>query len=322
MSITQYKIKRSDGNYYDISGVFSTKTSSAITVASSNPYKYSTTTNILNNFEVYSSTGSGHPLQTKETGYKINNVDISKYYTPYYSFISGFIIPTSIPIPNWASKVSFIIQAAGGSKGSNSTGSRTQLYDPVTKRANFSNSAYFRNGNQIYPTANQSFTTYYSNYPSMSINVYKGKLYQKGTTYTGGNGSGGTCYLGTYSINDTPRSSGMTYTSNGSTSYLQFNDISNSSVTVPNGTTGGNATSSQNGTNGGQSSDATIVNSGKFSGKSYPGISYSTSTDNSGYSTIPLTEKNSYPLPTSASTSFTVQGKSAQPAFFIYWFLI
>ena len=317
MSITQYKIKRSDGNYYDISGVFSTKTSSAITVASSNPYKYSTTTNILNNFEVYSSTGDGHPLQTSVTGYKINNIDISYYYTPYYSFISGIITPTSITIPNWASKVSFIIQAAGGSKGSNSTGSRTLLYN-VTKRANVSNTAYFRNGNQIYPTANQSFT-YYSNYASMSINVYKGRLYQKGTTYTGGNGSGGTCYAGTYTINNTNRPSGMTYiNNNGLTSYLQFNDITNNStVTVPNGTTGGNATSSQNGLFGGSSLTSTFVNSSYFSGNSYI-----TSTTNSGYSTLTPTQKNSYPLPTSASTSFTVQGNSAQPAFFIYWFLI
>ena len=319
MSITQYKIKGSDNNYYDISGVFSTKTSSAITVASTNPYKYSTTTNILNNFEVYSSSGAGHPLQTNETGYKIYNIDISKYYTPYYNFIPGINNQPSIPIPNWASKVSFIIQAAGGSKGSNSTGSRTLLYQPVTLRVGYSNSVFFYNNNQIYPTANQSFT-YYSNYNSMSIYIYKGKLYQKGTTYTGGNGSGGTCYAGTYTINNTNRPSGMTYiNNNGLTSYLQFNDITNnnSRVTVPNGTTGGNATSTQNGLFGGSSLTSTFVNSSYFSGNSYI-----TSTTNSGYSTLTTTIKNSYPLPTSASTSFTVQGNSAQPAFFIYWFLI
>ena len=314
MSITNYKIKGYDGNYYDISGVFSNKTS-AVTVASTNPYKYSTTTNILNNFEIYSDSGAGHPLQTNVTGYKINNIDISKYYTPYYGVKDGSQTQSSIPIPNWASKVSFIIQAAGGINGSNSTGSQQIVYNIAYHRYTMSG---FNHYYTPYPTVNQSFVTT-KNLSSGAWGFRKqGKIYNKASTsYTGGAGSGGTCYAGTYTINNTNRPSGMTYTSNnGSTSYLQFNDITNNStVTVPNGTTGGNATSTQNGAPGGTSPIVTFINSSYFPS----GNSYTSSTTTSGYSQNP-TINNTHPLPTSAS--FTGRGGSTQTAFFIYWFLI
>jgi hypothetical protein len=309
MSNTNYKIKGYDGNYYDISGVFSTIATSTVSDASKNPYKY-LTANILNNFEVYSNDGTIYnPLQTNLTGYKINGKDIAKYYTPYYGIKNGSQTPSSIPIPNWASKVSFIIQAAGGTNGSQSSSIVINYAAMSFFKFNIDQRSYI-------PalTNNQYFERTFASITSFGNEYGKGIIKQN---ITGGAGSGGTCYAGTYNIINTNRTSAMTYTNNnGLTSYLQFNDSFNSKVTVPNGPNGGNATGTQNGVNGVQSSAATFVNSSYFSSTT----SSTSSTTNSGYSTLNTTTKNLYPLPTSAS--FTGRGGSTQPAYFIYWFLI
>ena len=128
---------------------------------------------------------------------------------------------------------------------------------------------------------------------------------------------GGTCYAGTYTINAANRATAFSYVSNsGTTSYLQFNESTNSNrVTVPNGTDGGNATTTANGTNAtGSSTSATL------SGAYISGTSYSGTISGSGFSLTTAITPN-FPIP--SSVSFTNYGGSGgQAARIIYWFLL
>ena len=324
MAATGYKIIDLNNNYIDISGVFSTKFTSAATVASANPYKSGGTTNVLNQFELYSSTGLGHPLQSNLIGYKINNIDITKYYTPIYNNITGEVSQT-INIPAWVKKVAFIIQSKGGNNGTSAISPAT-LYksnaytvvatpgnDPVVEWPGgafgpgaWSAAYYFvKTTNAV--TANAS-----AGWPR------HGKLYKKGVTYSGGAGSGGTCYVGAYTINTSNKATAVTYVSNtGTIGYLQFNEPTNSNrVTVPNGNNGGNATTSANGTAASASSAATLSGTPSY----ITGTSYSGTTVNSGFALNPSIT-TSHPIPT--GVSFTNKGgPGAKEAQIIYWFLI
>lgn len=117
---SNFNFKGADGSYYDISVIFDTS-ASALTDANNRPFKTnSSTTNILNTFGIYSSSGGGHPLQSRLINYSIKSprIDLTKYYMPkYYLVNSG----TSVTIPTWPSQIGLVIQSKGGSNGTNST---------------------------------------------------------------------------------------------------------------------------------------------------------------------------------------------------------
>lgn len=129
---SNFYFKGADGLKYDISDVFDTTATSALPAASNTPFKKKgSTTNILNSFRIHSTTGGGHPLQSRPINFKINSsgIDLSKYYMPkYYSVVPSntsnlpVANPTSsITIPGWASRIGLVIQATGGSTGKNAT---------------------------------------------------------------------------------------------------------------------------------------------------------------------------------------------------------
>jgi hypothetical protein len=164
--------------------------------------------------------------------------------------------------------------------------------------------------------ATTSFRLERSSYTRGGVLKYLFGKFYRSTSYTGGSGSGGTCYVGTYTINTSNRATAMAYVSNtGTTSYLQFNETTNSNrVTIPNGNNGANATTSANGTNATNSSSATL------SGTYISGTSYSGSISGSGFSLNPSIT-TSYPIPT--GVSFTNNGgPGGQDAHIIYWFLL
>jgi hypothetical protein len=314
---TGYTFKATNGTYYDLNEVFSTAASSA-SVASANPFKTGASTNVLNQFELYSSAGSGHPLQTNLVGYKLGVVDISKYYTPKYYDITGEVNQT-ITIPPWANKMAFVIQSKGGSSGTNVTGSRT-YYASGSAGHGMSGIYYDIRGYGLTSRLPAGITFDRTRFLGTNFSRRSfGKYYRTTSSYTGGSGLGGTCYVGTYTINTSNRATAVTYVSNtGTTSYLQFNEPTNSNkVTVPNGTNGGNATTSANGTNAtGASASVTLLGTPSY----ISGTSYSGTSTNSGFNLNPSIT-TSYPIPT--GVSFTNNGGPAgQEAHIIYWFLL
>lgn len=313
MSDTGYKIVDSFGNVIDIIGVFSTKSASTLADASNAYYSGGGTINVLNKFELYSSAGLGHPLQTNSIGYTIINKDICKYYTPVYYDISGAVNQT-ISIPSWAKKMAFVIQSKGGKNGTSVTGGKTFYANGTSGRGNPGGSQYYKIGGNITTILPAGVTFVFTRI----IDPYAvaGKFYRTTPSYTGGSGLGGTCYVGTYTINTSNRATAVTYVSNaGTAGYLQFNDSLTCKVTVPNGTDGGNATTTANGTNAtGSSSAATL------SGSYIIGTSYSGSISGSGFNLNPSITTN-YPIPT--GVSFTNNGGPGEKeAHIIYWFLL
>jgi len=324
-----YKIKGSTETLFDIGGVFSTKAAS--TLASANTPYYKTDNNgvsvvSMNQFELYSSAGTGHPLQSNLIGYKINNIDITKYYTPIYNNIAGPVNQT-ITIPNWVKKVAFIIQAAGGNNGNNAS-TADSLY-----RSHVRVGVASPGGDPVVSGAGPSFVqgqwslSYYFVKTTNAVSdnaggsVFRtGKLYKKGVTYSGGAGSGGTCFAGVYTINEGNRALNMTYVSNSTTvsaSYLQFSDTNLNKVTVPNGNNGAAATTAGRGANGNDSTSATMSNTpivSYINGNSYIG-----KPNSSGFSLNP-TITTGFPLP--PSVSFANYGGPGRVAQIIYWFLL
>jgi hypothetical protein len=273
--------------------------------------------NILNNFEIYSSSGGGHPLQSNTTGYKYKNTDIAKYLMPLHYSISGAVGASStastITIPRWASSIAFIIQAPKGNTGANwtSTVRGTTVY---ISSVDFGGGLAYTNGNELTLSANQ---TVIQTSPATA-----GRTYSIGyvtTRYYGGSASNGSVYFGKYTISESNRPSTMNYVCPNigyGASILAINDNINnlnSTINVPGGNNGTNATSGGNGTSGAIPNVGTLTtnNLSLFSlNNTFAGSYY-----NSGYAANSNSIINNY----SYSSSITMNNTNGT---LIYWFLI
>lgn len=339
MSDTGFKYKATD-----LVNIFSTDVSSNVTNIN-DYYKNGEVTKILNNFEVYSNDGDGIPITINSIGYSIKNIDITKYYYPRYKILSGIVSTTVIEIPDWCNNIAFIIQSAGGLSGNPLTflGGPGTFINYAWKSANnvalaFKKSVNLRanytphqppSANEFMVYSGRVLSKYYLKYG------YRWSVYSKYTTYVGGNGQGGTCFFGNYSITNAvtaklDRATAMTYTSDiNSRCVLQFNDKNFSNIIVPNGAVGGDATTSGNGTNASNTSPAPIISGSAISGKTHLGnLSKSGFSQNSG-----INANGTYSIKTASDLSFNLQStigsaliNSGAPggntnAYFIYYFL-
>jgi hypothetical protein len=338
MSDTGFKYKSTD-----IVNIFAKDVSSNV-VTINNYYTNSEVTKILNNFEVYSNSGGGIPIKINSIGYSIKNIDITNYYYPIYKILSGSVSSTAIEIPSWCNNIAFIIQSAGGLRGSALTflGGPGTFVQNIYRKASQVNAAgfngWYRSVNfralvaGVYSAANYSI----KNVVAVVGKTYrKGDLYSKYTTYVAGSGQGGTCYFGNYSITNAVaanfgRATAMTYSSDiSSRCVLQFNDSNSSNIIVPNGAQGGNATENGIGTNASNTSPDVIVSGSCISGKTYFG-----NLTKSGFSqNSVLNADGTYSINTLSNVSFNLQStiggnltNSGAPlnntnAYFIYYFL-
>ena len=343
MSDTGFKYK--DTDLVNIFSVATDVSSNVVTI--NNYYTNGKVTKILNNFEVYSNSGDGIPIKINSIGYSIKNIDITNYYYPIYRILSGSISATVIQIPSWCNNIAFIIQSAGGLGGSSLTfvggpgtfiryawrsAPNNQYYAvSVNFRANYT----IRYGhappsaNEFMVNSGRVLSNYYNKYG------YRSGVYSKYTTYAGGGGQGGTCYFGNYSITNAVtanlgRATAMTYTSDiNSRCVLQFNDSNFSNIIVPNGTVGGDATTSGKGTNASNSSPAPTISGSAISGKTHfgnlskSGFSQNSSINTNGtYSITPLSDV-SFNLQSTIGSALINSGAPGDNtnAYFIYYFL-
>jgi len=339
MSDTGFKYKSTD-----IVNIFAKDVSSNV-VTINNYYTNDEVTKILNNFEVYSNSGDGIPIKINSIGYSIKNIDITNYYYPIYKILSGSVSSTTIEIPSWCNNIAFIIQSAGGLRGS----ALTFLGGPGTfiryawktnvNKATYAVSVHQRvNYTNRYGHAPPSANEFIIKTGIVNFSLKYGirySVYSKYTTYVGGSGQGGTCYFGNYSITNAVaanfgRATAMTYSSDiSSRCVLQFNDSNSSNIIVPNGAQGGNATENGIGTNASNTSPDVIVSGSCISGKPYFG-----NLTKSGFSQNSVLNTNgTYSIKTLSNVSFNLQStiggnltNSGAPlnntnAYFIYYFL-
>jgi len=312
MSLTNYLYKNTD-----ISTFFYVGNKNTLVWDNILSTKLLSNNNILNNFEIYSSSGEGHPLQSNTTGYKYKNKDIAKYLMPLHYSISGAVgvgsTASTITIPRWASSIAFIIQAPKGNTGANWTS--------TVRGATVYFIAPEMGGGEVYPggapvnlSANQILI---ETSPATNRRTY-GIGYMT-TRYYGGSASWGSVYFGKYTISESNRPSTMNYVCPNigyGASILQINDNINnvnSTINVPGGNNATSATSGGNGTSGAIPNIGTLTtnNLSLFSLNNTFAGGYS----NSGYAANSNSIINNY----SYSSNITMNDANGT---LIYWFLI